>query len=436
MGLAGASGLGSYFGGQIGGKPGEIIGGGIGALGSSAAGGAARSMMPRATPEQQALVRTLREQHGIEPHAGDVANSPWLRRAQRGGDAPFGGQSFEGVATPPLEQFTAELAQSFGQNTNRITPVVFQQAHQDIGAKFEAALPNMPVMDYAPRAPSAASAKSSAASGKMPKGGSYLGNDFNAIKKEMNDKRVDPDVFKKISNLIDNVMDGFVTKDKGPSAMTGEKFHELIAHDSDIRYAQREGGLTGHYANRVEEALYEAATRSARRSGARKEALASFEEARKQYANLLMVESGYAKQSAQVAGRGLVEPETMRQVLTGGEANKHRYAKDTHDLGPLVRDASAVISRYRQETPFEHSAPWSIPGAVAGGAGYLATGNPWLAAKLAAGGALAAGPMGRTVNRPGVQKMLKEKAMKTGGPDWYELMRKAGRGAATALYEE
>ncbi len=426
LGLGAASGAGAYLGGQIGGKPGEFIGAGAAPVAAAGAMGLAGKIVGRATPERQADVATLRQEHGIEPRAGDVLGKNWLRRMERGGEGLFGGDSYAKRAEKPIEQYTSEVAQSFGQNSNRLDNVTIEAGHRDIGDIFNETVDKIPLV---------ITAKEAQRNLRDAKG---LGADFNKITEDMNTGRVSPEVFNKASGLMDRILFGFETKKDGSSVMDGDKFRELTAYDGPLRRAQREGGDIGHYANQIESSLVEAIERSARRSSVRSKAYEKFKDARRMFANLLMAKRAVSAASqGELGARGLIEPRIMAQVLTSGEANKLRYAQGAHGLGKITRDALKVITPYRPEgSALEHSSPWSVPGALGGVLGFLATGSPQAAVLAATSGAASAGPMGRMVNSPAVQEWLKTQAMSKGNESLSNVLRRAGRGSATALYQE
>lgn len=425
--LGTVSGAGAYLGGQVGGKPGELIGAGLAPVGIAGAMGLAGNMVGRATPERQVDVATLRQEHGIEPRAGDVLGKNWLRRMERGGEGMLGGNSYARTAEKPIEQYTSELAQSFGQNSNRIDNVTVQAAHRDIGDIFDETVDKIPIV---------ITTKEAQRNARDAKG---LGADFAKITADMNTGRVSPEVFNKTTGLMDRILFGFETKKDGSSVMGGDKFRELTTYDGPLRRAQREGGDIGHYANQIEASLVEAIERSARRSSVRSEAYEKFKDARRMYANLLAVEKAVGTASqGELGARGLIEPRIMAQVLAAGESGKLKYARGERDLTKLTRDALKVMTPYRPEgSALENLSPWTIPGAAAGTIGLLATGSPMAAAKSAvAGSALGAPILGRMANSPAIQEWLKTQAMSQGNKSLSDILRQAGRGSAAALYQE
>ncbi len=414
-GLSTLSSVGSYLGEQFGGKPGAVIGGMVAptvpGLAKAGVSGLARPLAAERA-DRVKDVGVLRSE-GIEPTAGDVSGRAWMQGLQRG-DRLTG--SYEKTALPPIEQFTSRLAEKIGQKSDRIDAPTLAAARRDLGKVYDEAADKVPIVE------------NYKVGGKRK---NVLGEKLVQITQDMAMERTPDAVRNQIEAAIDQVMRGFETKDSGLAVMSGKTYKEYTKKGSFLDRLQNDP-TTKHFATQIDRALKDSITRTAAKSAERKELLSALRDADKKWYNMIVL-SEAASGPGPLAARGLIEPERLRAILTRGQENKLGYALEKGDLHELTRAATSVMSPYHAQGSFmERAATYGAPSAIGAVTSHFMGGDPFAGAAM---GAASPTAMGALVNSPMGQRFLK-KQTESPGPDWYNLMLKAGRGGATALYQE
>ena len=161
-------------------------------------GAPAPALLPRAVervitpnplnPERQAAVETLR-QAGVEPTAGMVTGSPAIRRAESTlGNAPFAGAAYSRGYDRVMSAFTRFVGRSFGEDTDRITPEVLQNARDRLGNQFERAAENMSIVHDR-----------------------QFGDDLSGVSRDFMDEGLSDPEINRINAQIHNIQNGFNT---------------------------------------------------------------------------------------------------------------------------------------------------------------------------------------------------------------------------------
>src|SRR5262249_16863395 len=109
--------------------------------------------------------------------------------------------------------------------------------------------------------------------------------------------------------------------------------------------AIREGGTVGHYAEQIRDALYSLADRTSTRAGTRegtgdRAAFQRFQEARRQWKNLLALEDVISGAPEAAAG-GRLTAAMVRQLATFH--NKSDYGRGRSDFAELARNANMLM---------------------------------------------------------------------------------------------
>lgn len=305
--LVGASGAGAASTALTDSETGQPIGQALrdGAIGGAVTGGALAAVRPIArgameaftggtvSPERAALARRAQEL-GIDLTAPQVSTSPNMRYVA---DVANGGI----VSPQQRAQFTRAVSRTFGQDSERLTPDVIDDAHNALGSRFDHVAANTII-----------------------RADNQFGNELGAIENDarmiLPEQQVTP-IVNQINNIMGKVTNGEIS---GPQYQALTRYHSPLglamrSRDSDIAY----------HAARVKDALDDAMERSLSSDG-REDLLGELRDARRQYKNLKTIEPLSVKAD---------EDGTISPALLQGAVNKsfkNRARRGAGDLGDLA----------------------------------------------------------------------------------------------------
>jgi hypothetical protein len=319
---------------------------------------------------------------------------------EKSGKGFGGGRSFERLTEKPIEQFTQNAAASIGQKSSLLDPETLLAGKKLAQSKYD---------NFAAKADINADKK--------------LQAEFSGILKRLSDLKLF-DIQKSVEGLMDRILIGFETKNRGPAKMEGETFKTLTGSESDLAYLKSHSD-TKMWAGLVENALKSALDRTAKlkKNPEIKQAYKDFEDADRLYFNYKILARAMADRTG-LASRGLLEPQRLHSILTGNKVGQELYSTGKGDLNELTRDTLKVMDKKPEGGIFEH-----IPYAVRGGAIGSMFGHPALGAAIGGQGVI-----GRIMNSDPAQRFIKSGASvpPRGALDWYEQAIKAGRGGLAA----
>lgn len=273
-----------------------------GALAAPAAMATARRLvtpLPN-TPERQAAVELLRGE-GVDLTAGQATGRKRLQyfEAERGSPA---------VVERQGEQFTAAALRRTGENANRATPEVIDNAFNRIGNQFDTL-----------------AARHTAAVDQQ------LAADVRASVDNYNNLVSPPNRTPAVANFVQELA---TAAQRNGGQIPGDVYQSLrsrmeraargMGNNPEARTAIRD----------VREALDEAMERSIARSGVPDD-LGAWREARRQYRNLLVVERA-ATGAGENAALGIISPAQLRQATVNVQGRRN-YARGDGDFADLAR---------------------------------------------------------------------------------------------------
>jgi hypothetical protein len=372
---------------------GRVIGGVAGGVAPAATAGTLRRIKaptPIRDPAHALAVAHLRSE-GIELGAGDFSGRPNVRLLEEMSQRMGGGGRYPELKEQPLRQLTAAVTARMGEQAERATPDVIQRARTRIGAVMERVASKLPIRQD-----------------------KQLGDDIDAIAAEMtaNIEALAPETVRRINGFIASVNNSFVTttiRGRTVGIMPGRTYQNLTRYDTPLgRAIRNKDEDLSHYAGRIRDALDGALERGAHARGTRtgtgrRLAYEQLQEARKQWANMLIISKAVAGPGAPAAS-GLILPERLRSALASGAENKLQYAAGRSDLHKLSHAANVAMTPERKLGGWERAGIHGIP-AVAGFAGGLMAGHPVAGAAAGAAALPAAGRLATT--GPG-QRWLKQ----------------------------
>jgi hypothetical protein len=370
-------------------EPWARVAGGLLSPAVTAAGRRAITPLP-ATAERTALANALTGE-GVDLTAGQRTGSRPLQWAESTfGDMPGSGGRAAAIQTNQGEQFTGAALRRVGENANRATPEVIDNAFHRIGGQFD---------DIASRNHIATSHLGNVVTGP-------LGNDLAAVEHEYNSLVGPTQRAPVVANTINDI-GNFVEQNGGH--ITGEQYNSLTS-----RLARQARGATADPQLRealtgTREALDNAFERSLQASGNTQD-LASLREARNQYRNMMVIEKAATGAGAQTA-EGIISPSQLRNATVG--QNRRSYARGQGDFADLARSGEAIMKPLPNSgtSPREYMRhAMSTIGSVIGGTAGSAGGPAGTAAGAVAGLA-APGLLGRALMSGPAQRYLGNQAV-------------------------
>jgi surface antigen len=374
---------------------GGVAGGLLPRAAVSAGGRVAGGFSPRADalpksvrPERAGPVAGLRAA-GIEPTAGDVLGSSFVRQLERQGDRLLGGGSYERIKTEVGETYTRAVSRAMGEDATRITPDIIRNARTRIGRVFERVATALPIVRT-----------------------KNLSDELVKIEQDILTFGHTDEVHRRINALIQHVNNGFIDGAK-TAEMNGTTYQSITRHGEALQRAIDDiNPNIGYFAGRIRGALddemertVDTAVKNAGPPGGPAQARAiglaqahhQLKEARRQWYNMMVISKSLAG-PGESAAQHIVVPERLRANLTSGADNKMSYVAGRSDLGQLANAGTAIIEPLRSAGWHEHQASH-----------LAATGLALLAGGPKIGGAVLAGPglTGRAINSAMAQNMLK-----------------------------
>jgi hypothetical protein len=345
----------------------SVLPGALGKIG----GGATNFLSGEIQPETAQLATTARN-FGIPIHAGQLSESPAVRFASSTlNRLPFSGAGADNAVQQTA--FNRAVAQTLGENADKLTPTVMQNARARLGAEFDNVAKNSTINVDLPLVTKLHSILSDAQS-VLPKA------------------EVVP-LYKQVQNFLDTV-------DPQTKTISGESYQALTRTGAPLDRLQSAGDTNiKYYSNQLRNALDDALQRSAPPQV--QNALAS---ARSQYKAMKTVED-------------LVEKSPTGDITPGSLMNevRKRYGNMAYNGGGDLGDLARIGQRFLKDPPSSGTAErfstqnWlSRVGGLGAGVGTAAFGldklgvqnmTPWqmvetaasIPASLAAGRALGAG---------------------------------------------
>jgi hypothetical protein len=350
----------------------------VGAIaGGKVPSGAARLVTPiPATPERLQAAQLLANEGIVGETAGQITGSKSLQYAESHlGDAPGAGGRATESQNQVSRQFTSAVLRRAGiVGEDRATPQVIDGAFRRIGAEMDAiAARNNGRVDQ-----------------------QFL-NDLHAAQDEYNatvqqgSRRA----------VVDNVVDDFTNRLVQTPVLTGEQYQSFRSRltrlqrgaASDPEYSQ----VLGDYVEALDNMM-------ARSMANNPQDLQAWQNARRQYRNLIPITRAAAGAGEQVA-EGAITPAKMRQVIAGTQRGQRDYSRGRGDFAELVRSGNVLLTPLPNSGTAQRELARFIAsslGAVAGGGLSGGTG----AGIGAAAGAVAPGAVGRVLMSPLAQGYL------------------------------
>lgn len=290
-------------------KTGGIYGGVLGAAAPAAIAGATSGIKKLISPnaissERQAMAQALKSE-GVELSAGQVTGSETLRYAE----SEIGGRVAKGLADRQREQFTRAALKRIGIDAEHATPEVIDNAFTTIGKQFDdLAFRNNIIPDQ--------------------KLAGDLKNVYQGYAELVNESARAP--------IIENV-----TKDIVASAqkgnITGEAYQSLRSRLQRAARSTKDSDLAGTLRG-IGDALDEAMARSILK--ANPSDIGSWQQARRQYKNLLVIEKSLAGAGENTA-LDMISPSQLRNAIT--QQGRRAHVRGQSDLAELAHAGEALM---------------------------------------------------------------------------------------------
>jgi hypothetical protein len=349
----------------------------IGAIaGGKLPSGATRLVTPiPATPERLQAAHVLANEGIVGETAGQITGSKSLQYAESHlGDAPGAGGRATESQNQVSRQFTAAVLRRAGiVNEERATPQVIDGAFRRIGAEMDAiAARNNGRVD------------------------TQFFNDLHAAQDEYNatvqqgNRRA----------VVDNVVDDFTNRLVQTPVLTGDQYQRFRSRllrlqrsaFGDPEYSQVLGDYT------------EALDNMMARSIANSQDLQAWQNARRQYRNLIPISRAAAGAGEQVA-EGAITPAKLRQVIAGTQRGQREYSRGQGDFAELARSGNILLTPLPNSGTAQRELARFIAASLGAAVGGGLSGGT-AAGIGAAAGAIAPGMAGRVLMSPLAQGYL------------------------------
>lgn len=349
-------------------------------IAGAVAGGMAPSALSRAvTPfpisaERRAALQTLRAE-GVTPTAGQAAGSKGLQYAE----SEIGGGATARAMDRQSDEFTGAVLRRAGESATRATPEVIDRAFNRIGGEFDrlARSNNITPVAY-PR----------------------LMQSLRAV----NDEYTDLVPAAGQAKIISKTLGDIASRIQQGQPIPGNAYQSFRSRfDRLARGAKNDPQLSDALYG-IRNALDDAMEDSLVASGRQTE-IAAWQEARRQYKNLLVIERAASGGGAE-SGLGAISPAQLRQADKAQNLRSHARGKS--EFSKLAKAGQAVLTPMPQSGTAPRSWARNIPAMMAGGAvGGMTAGT--IGATLGA----AAGPFiaGRALMSRPVQSYLRNQLM-------------------------
>ncbi|MBS1091047.1 lytic transglycosylase domain-containing protein [Gluconobacter sp. Dm-74] len=252
------------------------------------------------SPERAALARRA-EELGIGLKAPQISTS---RNMAYLSDVANGG-----IVSPEQHgQFTRAVSRTFGQDSDRLTPDVIDDAHNALGSRFDHVAANTIIR----------------ADNQF---GSDLGTIADEARQVLPEQEVTP-----IANQIDNIMGKIANGE-----ISGPQYQALTRQGAPLARAMRSNNPNvAYYAGRVRDAFDDAMERSLTTDG-RTDLLDELKDARRQYKNLKTIEPLAMKADES----GAISPALLQGAVN--KSFKNRARRGAGDLGDLADIGQAFL---------------------------------------------------------------------------------------------
>ena len=344
-------------------------GAGVGALG-----GAGRAAIGAVGPETAQLAQLARDTYNIPIRAGQISGNRVVKSADSAlQSVPFSG--LQGAAEVQQTALNRAVAQTFGEDADKITPSVLNAARRRIGGVMED-VENRNSIQFDPQ----------------------LGQDLSGIVQNARKSLTDQEfgvVGRQINNLLSTVQGGEIS---------GQSYGNLIHKGSPLdAMTNNANSNLANYGGQIREALRDSLQRSLNPDD-----VAAYQGARAQWKNMKTIEPLTLR--ADVVGgatpsTGDINPAGLRAVVNRSFSNA-AYAEPGQV--PL-NDLANIGQRFLKETPTSQTAERSnvfrwlerggaVAGAALGGEHYLGVPMGEMMAPAAAAGAATLG-LGRVAGK-------------------------------------
>lgn len=296
---------------------------------------AARAVTPLPiSAERQAALQTLRAE-GVRPTAGQATGAKGLQYAE----SEIGGGATARVMDRQADEFTRAVLRRAGENANRATPDVVDRAFNRIGGEFDRLARSNDI---------------------TPASYPRLMQSLRAVNDEYTDL-VPPAGQAKIINKTLQDIAGRIQQGQPIPGNVYQSFRsrfDRLARNakSDPQLSDALYGIRNALDDAMEDSLV---------AGGRQAEIAAWQEARRQYKNLLVIERAASGGGAE-SGLGAISPAQLRQADKA--QNLRRHARGKSEFSKLAKAGQAVLTPMPQSGTAPRSWARNIPAMMAGGA--------------------------------------------------------------------
>lgn len=307
-----------------------------------------------ASAERSALVDTLRNE-GINVTAGQATGNKGLQWAESAlSDLPGAGGGAAHTMTNQGEQFTSAALRRAGEQAERASPEVIDNAFNRIGNQFETIGARNHVRPDA-----------------------QLAQDLRATRDEYQNLVGPHARAPVVDNTIADIADQM---QRNGGILTGEQYNAMTS-----RLARQARQTTNDPQLRdtlhgLRDSLDDAFERSLTRAGNTQDA-AALREARNQYRNLMVLEKA-ATGAGSAAAEGLISPSQLRNAVV--QQDRRGYARGRGDFSELARAAEGVMKPLPQSGTAPRQYINHLISLLSAGIGGATAGLPGVAAGIAA----------------------------------------------------
>ena len=358
-------------------EPWARLGGAV--AGAMAPSVAARVVTPIPTdPTRRAMVDYLRNE-GVDLTAGQATGSKALRYTESAlGDAPGAGGRASAAYERQGEQFTQAALRRAGEDAQRASPEVVDQAFTRIGQQFD---------DLAAR------------------------NAARADQQFVTDMTADLQNYRQVVSPPNRVpaIDNYATEIANALQANGGAIPGNVYQSIRSRMEATARGLANPEARNAIRDMRESLDDLMERSIAATNPadLGAWQEARRQYRNMLVIERSAAA-AGENAALGLISPAQLRQAAVGVQGRRN-YARGDGDFAELARAGTATMLPMPQSGTGPRALAQGLPAALGATAGAAVGGAPGAGAGAmlgAAGAAASPALLGRMLMSRPVQRYL------------------------------
>ena len=329
-------------------------------------------------PERQAAADFLKKK-GVDITAGDLSGSKVTKHAEHAlGTSPGSGGAYDAARGKTDKQFTSAALKEIGEKADAATPEVMDRAAKRIGKDFD----NL--------------AASNSVKPDMP----YVADLLKAEQK-YNDLFLHPLNKPIVEKLVEQQMQNVARGN-----LSGKAYQAQASALREIQMGHGDPRVRSFAAD-LRDALDDAMERSIKKNNP--DDLGKWQEARRQYRNMLVLERAAAAGGVDAAA-GVVSPGHLRQAVVA-EQGRRSYARGKGDFDELSRAGNLLLTKPPTSGTTERAFLHAIPAAIGGTLGHAAEGNLGGAAGTMAG-IMAPGMTGRTLMNPAVQGYLKNQVAK------------------------